>query len=109
MNIENFDHWITLKLLVFIRIKSNIIFAFDSIPIWLELSEERIVIPVNDEHPKKKPIEVTEEGIAICVNDEHPSKAYSPIEVTEDGIVIVFFFSKRNSFRHFWLFIFFLA
>ena len=34
------------------------------------------------------PIEVTEEGIVICVNDEHPLKAEFPIEVTEEEIVI---------------------
>ena len=34
------------------------------------------------------PNEVTEEGIVICVNDKHPSKAKVPIEVTEEGIVI---------------------
>ena len=33
-------------------------------------------------------ISVTEDGIVICVNDEHSLKAESPIEVTEDGIVI---------------------
>ena len=56
----------------------------------IEVTEEGIVICVNDEQPEKakSPIEVTEEGIVICVNDEHPLKAPSPIEVTEEGIVI---------------------
>ena len=33
------------------------------------------------------PISVTEEGIVIFVNDEHPSKPRYLIKVTEDGIV----------------------
>ena len=33
-------------------------------------------------------MEVTEEGIVISLNDEHPLNANYPIEVTEEGIVI---------------------
>ena len=58
----------------------------------IEVTEEGIVICVNDEQPSKAPfpIEVTEEGISnvICVNDEHPEKALFSIEATEEGIVI---------------------
>ena len=37
----------------------------------------QILEGVNDEHPEKAlfPFSVTEEGIVICVNDEHPLKA----------------------------------
>ena len=56
----------------------------------IDITEEGIVICVNDEHPLKAlfPIEVTEEGIVICVNAEHPLKAKSPNSVIKEGIDI---------------------
>ena len=40
-------------------------------------SSLRYFLSIDDEHSLKvaPPIEVTEEGIVICVNDEHPEKA----------------------------------
>ena len=44
-------------------------------------------------------MDITEEGIVICVNDEHPLKAWSPIEVTWEGLSNAIWFNVGHLLR----------